>query len=398
LKRRRTVDPLPSLEAREAAPRGRPTWWPENEAWPPRGGHWSRDWGGRRTGRRGPRGFGCLFGLVFLVVISALVVVGSTLLGALGLAGARPGLLQIAALVVIVIGVLVIAGVGRLFRSTGGMLDALVDAAWRVESGDLAARVDVPERGPRPIRELVRGFNTMAARLEFDEHQRRSLLADVSHELRTPLAVIRGNLEALVDGVHPPDPPHLEALLEETAVLTRLVDDLRTVTLSEAGTLPLHPEPTDLDVLIAETAAAFRTGAETAGVSLVVGAPDDLPVLDVDPVRIREVLSNLLANALRYTPRDGRVMVSARLEGDGTARRIVVSVADTGAGIAPELLPRVFERFWKSPESRGSGLGLAIARNLVVAHGGSIAAESAPGAGTTIRFTLPAPDPAGSES
>lgn len=325
-------------------------------------------------------------------MISSVLVVGTTLLGALGLGGVRPGLLQLAAVIVLAVALVVIVAAGRVFTSTAGTLDALVAAARRVESGDLGARVDVPERGPRPVRDLVRGFNTMAARLELDERQRQSLLADVGHELRTPLAVIRGNLEALVDGVHPPDAAHLEALLDETAVLSRLVDDLRTVTLSEAGTLPLHREPTDADVLVGEAVASFRAAAESAGITLDLEAPDDLPVLDVDPVRIREVLANLLANALRYTPSGGRVVVTAGVTGtDDAARRLEVAVSDTGPGIAPDVLPRIFERFWKSPESRGSGLGLAIARNLVVAHGGTIEATSEPGAGTTLRFSLPAP-------
>lgn len=383
-------------------PRRRPPWWPDGEAWPPAGPPWRARQDGAGTGGDGAagstgwrgrrrRGFGCLFGLFFLVLLSSVIVVGSTLLGVLGLAGARPTVVQLAAVVVLVVGALVLVGVGRVFRSTAGKLDALVDAARRVEAGDLTARVEAPDRGPRPVRDLVRGFNTMAARLDADERQRRSLLADVAHELRTPLAVIRGGLEAIVDGVHPPDRAHLDALLDETAVMTRLVEDLRTVTLAEAGTLPLHREPTDVDVLLGEAAAAFRATAVSAGVALDVDVAGDLPVLDVDPLRIREVVSNLLANALRYTPRGGRVTLTARTVDAGDDLSVEVAVADTGPGIPPGALEHVFDRFWKSPDSRGSGLGLAIARNLVLAHRGTIHAESAPGAGTTVRFTLPAP-------
>jgi signal transduction histidine kinase len=235
----------------------------------------------------------------------------------------------------------------------------------------------------------------MASRLAADERQRRTLLADVSHELRTPLAVIQGNLEALVDGVHPADPAHIEAILDETAVLSRLVDDLRTVALSEGGTLPLHREPTDLALLAADVASSFAAAADGAGVALAVDSADDLPLLDVDPLRIREVLANLVANALRYTPRGGSIRISAAGEdrralpaGGGFVR---VAVTDTGPGIAPDVLPHVFDRFWKSADSRGSGLGLAIARNLVDAHGGQIGAESDSG-GTTVWLRLPAGD------
>jgi two-component system, OmpR family, sensor histidine kinase BaeS len=277
--------------------------------------------------------------------------------------------------------------VGRV-RSITAPIDELVDATRRVTAGDYTVRIDQRDRGPRELRELAAGFNTMTVRLEADEHQRRSLLADVSHELRTPLAVVRGNVEAIVDGVHPADTEHLTAILDETLVLGRLVEDLRTVALSEAGTLPLHREPTDLAVLIDEAARAFATMASGAGVSIVVnGMSIDLPLVDVDPVRIREVLDNLLANALRYTPPGGSVTIWTELE--ATGRLIQVLVADTGSGIAPELVDQLFDRFAKSPDSRGSGLGLAIARHLVEAHGGTISAASQPGKGTTIRFNLP---------
>ena len=197
-----------------------------------------------------------------------------------------------------------------------------------------------------------------------------------------PLAVISGSLEAILDGVHPPDEAHLAALLDETRVLERLIEDLRTLALAEAGTLALHREPTDIATLARDVAAAFAGG----GVSVAVEA-DPPPALDVDPVRIRQVLANLVANAVRHTPPDGTVRLTVRAGSGGGA---TVEVADEGPGIPPELLPHVFERFVKSPASRGSGLGLAIAKQLVEAHGGTIAAESAPGAGTRVMFELPA--------
>jgi signal transduction histidine kinase len=167
--------------------------------------------------------------------------------------------------------------------------------------------------------------------------------------------------------------------------MSRLVDDLRTLSLAEAGALALHREPTDVAELVADAVAAFRTQADGAGISLVAEIDDALPQTEIDPVRIREVLSNLLANAVRYTPRDGSVRVGASAS-DG---RVRVSVRDTGPGIDTDLLPHVFDRFYKSEESRGAGLGLAIAKSLVVAHGGEIGATSVPGQGTEMSFTLP---------
>ncbi len=162
----------------------------------------------------------------------------------------------------------------------------------------------------------------MAARLQADEEQRRILLADVSHELRTPLAIITGNLEAIVDGVYPPDAAHLAPILDETRVLERLIDDLRTISLSEAGMLPLHPEPTDPDLLIADVARSFRPAAEAASVEIATEIPDDLPIVEVDPVRIREVLANLVANGLRHTPAGGRVTIAGRVaDGDADPER-----------------------------------------------------------------------------
>ncbi len=201
----------------------------------------------------------------------------------------------------------------------------------------------------------------MSARLEETDASRRRLLADVSHELRTPLTVMQGTLEGILDGLYPADEAHLVPVLEETRVLARLIDDLRTLSLSEAGVLRLHREPTDLARLIQEVVAGHRAAADDAGVAISVEAPADLRPLEVDPSRIRQVIGNLVANALRFTPAGGRVSVDAGRDADETW----VRVRDTGPGIDPESLEHVFDRFYRSPGSPGTGLGLPIARNLV---------------------------------
>jgi two-component system sensor histidine kinase BaeS len=312
-----------------------------------------------------------------------LSLVTSTILAA----GSVGHIARIIGIVILVTGGLALTAAGRTFRRAGMSLDELVDAARRVEQGDYTARVAEPVARRGPLRELVRGFNSMTGRLEADAEQRRRLLADVSHELRTPLTVIQGNIEAILDGVHEADDAHLGAILDETHVLSRLVDDLRTVALSEGGNLPLHREPTDLSILAAESVASFQPAAEAVGVRLEVRVDDDVPLLDIDPVRIREVLSNLVANALRHTPGGGSIGVTAASARDGKSVEIVVT--DTGTGIDPALLPHVFDRFAKAADSRGSGLGLAIARGLVEAHGGSIDVESSTATGTTFRLRLP---------
>jgi len=262
-------------------------------------------------------------------------------------------------------------------------LNDLLNAAERVGQGDYSVRV--AEKGPRELRSLARAFNTMTSRLHITDEQRRELLADVTHELRTPLTVVQGNLEGMLDGVYPADEANLRSLLEETNILARLVEDLRTLALAESGTLKLKKEPTDLSMLIRDTLAAFQSQADSVGVSLTVETADDLPWVDLDPGRIRQVLSNLVANALRYTPSGSEIHVRYR-QAD---KQALMDVQDSGPGIPPDELPYVFERFHKSTDSGGMGLGLAIARHLVEAHGGTITAESTPGHGTTMRITLP---------
>jgi two-component system sensor histidine kinase BaeS len=275
--------------------------------------------------------------------------------------------------------------VGRAVRRTAAPVGDVMEAADRVASGDYSVRLQ--ERGPREMRRLARSFNAMTEKLQASDEQRRNLLADVTHELRTPLSVIQGNLEGVMDGVYPTDREHLEPALEETKVMSRLLEDLQTLSTAEAGVLRLHRESKDPAELVADAAAAFRSGAATTSVNVEHRVVQGLPAVDVDPVRVGEVFANLLQNAVRHTPPGGSVVVAA--EG-GEEGEVVFTVADTGSGIPPQDLPHVFDRFMKSADSGGAGLGLAIAKSLVEAHGGRITAASEPGRGTTMRFVLPA--------
>lgn len=269
-------------------------------------------------------------------------------------------------------------------RRVGRPLSDVVSAADRVSEGDFTVRVR--EQGTPWVRSIGRAFNSMTSRLERQQQQRRDLMADLAHELRTPLTVMQGRLEGMLDGIYPRDASHVAQILDETRQLARLVEDLRRLAYAEEGTLALQREPTDLAVLLDDAAASFRPEADRRRVTVSVHVAENLPALDIDPVRIREVVSNLLSNALRYAPDGGSVSVDARAE---AADVVLVEVSDDGPGIAADDLPHVFDRFFKGRMSSGSGLGLAIASKLVVAHGGAISAQSTPGAKTTIGFTLP---------
>jgi signal transduction histidine kinase len=318
---------------------------------------------------------------VGLAVVFAVIVGLSALIGGLmfrGDEGHRGASIPLG-IVLAIVAVILIARAGRRFAAP---VADVMEAADRVAAGDYDVRVQ--ERGPRDVQRLGRAFNEMAERLGTNEGRRRQLLADVTHELRTPLSVIQANLEAVVDGVYPTDEAHLRPVLDETKVMARLLDDLQTLSTAEAGALRLHREPVEPRQLIDAAVSAFSAQANEGGVGLETHVEGDLPEIGVDPVRIGEVLSNLLMNAIRHTPRGGEVRVTVSPTRDG----IEIAVSDTGSGIAPEQLPHVFDRFSRSPDSPGAGLGLAIARSLVQAHDGTIRAESGP-AGTTITLTLP---------
>jgi two-component system sensor histidine kinase BaeS len=228
---------------------------------------------------------------------------------------------------------------------------------------------------------IVGGFASVMYRVTrtFREQDRlrRQLMADVAHELRTPLAILQGRIEGLIDGVYPRDDARLGELLAETQHLARLVEDVRTLANAEAGALDLRKETVDLAELIRDAAASFTK-------PIAVDLPNELPSVEVDPMRIREVLLNLLANAMQHAP-EGDVTIRVEMR----ARTIMIRVIDDGPGIPADELPRLFERFRKGRASHGSGLGLSIARKLVLAHGGTIAVESAEGVGTTVTVTLP---------
>jgi len=318
---------------------------------------------------------------LFVVVFGASALAVALFVGANGHRGSIPGAFA-GGLVLLALAGFVLA---RAVRRMAAPIGDVMEAADRLAAGDHAARVE--PRGPREVRALARAFNAMAERLQANEEQRRNLLADVAHELRTPLSVIRGNAEGLMDGLYAPDAEHVAPIVEETDVMARLLDDLSLLSTAEAGTLSLYREAVSPADVVSDAIGAFRAAADDAGVRLEGHAAEGLPEIAADPVRIREVLSNLIANALQHTPAGGAVTVDA---GTVDGRRAVeFRVDDNGSGIAKEELPFVFERFRKSADSGGAGLGLAISKRLVEAHGGRIGAECGPGRGTTIRFSLP---------
>jgi two-component system OmpR family sensor kinase len=310
-------------------------------------------------------------------------------------------------------------------------LHRMARAAGKVAAGDFAQRVQVESRDE--LEALAGAFNAMAESLARNEAQRRQLQSDIAHELKTPLSIIQGNLEGMMDGVVEPTSERLGSLREEVLLLNRLVNDLRDISIAEAGGLRLHLEPMDLGALVQAAVEGIRPEAAERGVAIAVDVPPDLPAVSADGHRVAQVLRNLLGNALRYTPAGGTITLSAvaewvrgseevsergRERGSGseprtqnsepgsvliptpnpqhpTPNRVRVTVADTGAGIPPEHLPHVFDRFYRVDRSRtrasgGTGLGLSVAKQLVEAHGGRIWAESSLGHGSAFHFTLPA--------
>ena len=272
-----------------------------------------------------------------------------------------------------------------------GMTQPLRDmaaAASRMETGDYAGRVQTKSRDE--VGQLATAFNRMSSELQNLEQSRRDLVANVSHELKTPIAAIRAHLENLLDGVEDPDPHALQVMLSQTERLSRLIEQLLELSRLESGELPLQREDVSLAPLVTLVLSEIDVARSYNGVTVESELPEDLPAVDADRERVHQVLFNLLDNAVRFTPPGGAVTVSAHRH-DGS---VEVQVADTGVGIPPEHLPRLFERFYRADPARsredgGTGIGLAIARSVVEAHGGHIRAESELGKGSVFTFDLP---------
>lgn len=291
---------------------------------------------------------------------------------------------------VLLLTVAVTVGVGmRLVRP----LRALTEAA--------RAPVDRQQRVPVTTRDeigyLATALNDLAQRRDQLEQQRRAMVSDVAHELRTPLTNIRAWLEAAQDGLAPVDPRTLTLLTEEATLLQHVIDDLRDLAAADAGTFTLHPEPTFVGDVLAQVVEANQGTAAATGVALRLAVHGD-PEITLDPVRLRQLVGNLVGNAVRHTPAGGSVTVNCAVRDDGW---LAIEVIDTGVGISADDLPKLFDRFWRADASRsrstgGSGLGLPIARQLARAHGGEITVASEPGRGTQVSVRIPARSPVSS--
>jgi signal transduction histidine kinase len=286
-----------------------------------------------------------------------------------------------------------------LARTLTRPLLVLTQATDRMAGG--ALEQEVPVSSNDEIGALATAFNQMSREVARANKVRRQMTADVAHELRTPLTVIGGYIESMRDGVVAPTPERLSVIYDEIEHLQHLVGDLRTLSQADAGELKLNRQPVAPEELLQQTYTAFEHQAEQQGVHLAVQGAPATPPVNVDEVRLTQVLSNLVSNALRYTPAGGQVVLRAQAEPGAApdAAQVTLTVADTGPGIAPAHLPFIFNRFYRADASRStetgeSGLGLAIVKALVEAHGGTIEARSDPGHGTTFAIRLPAHLPA----
>lgn len=290
----------------------------------------------------------------------------------------------------VVLIVLLLFTVVNLYTRIGKPLEGLFNAINEVEEGNLAVRV--PENKSDMFSDLIKRFNKMIGELERAEQQRRNLTADIAHELRTPLHIIQGNLEGVVDGVYEPTAEHINNTLDETRLLSRLVNDLQTLSLAETGQLPLHPTRFLLTDLILDLTSSFASQAASQHIDLRTNLTKPDQYLTADYDRLNQVLSNLISNALRHTPKGGKISIETEA-GSNPERSARIIVKDTGAGIASEDLPFIFDRFWRADKSRSerthTGLGLAITKQLILAHDGTIEAQSKVGKGTTFIIELP---------
>jgi signal transduction histidine kinase len=265
---------------------------------------------------------------------------------------------------------------------------ALINATRHFGKGDFSRRVERKDKGE--LGELAQSFNTMADNLERTERLRRNMVADIAHELRTPLSNLKGYLEAIGDGVIKPDKKAIHSLTEEAAILSHLVNDLQELSLADAGEIKLNIQSEDIAALIKDSVTRMQAKADARGLTLTADLPAALPAVSIDAHRIKQVLLNLLENAVTHTDKEGKITITAQQQ----EKMIQVSVADTGEGIPAQDLPLIFERFYRVDKSRarktgGSGLGLTIAKRLVEAHGGTIEVKSEPGQGSTFTFTIP---------
>ena len=273
-------------------------------------------------------------------------------------------------------------------RSFTRPLRLLTTATQAMARGDL--KQEVPVQSQDELGALTASFNQMSADLAEANALRRQMTADIAHDLRTPLTVLSGYLEALREGTLPPSPERFETMYAEASQLNRLIDDLRTLSLADAGELTLYQSTVAPAALLDRTAASFARQAQEKDITLSVDTRPALPNVRVDFERMVQVLGNLVSNALRYTPAGGQITLGA----DAETEQVQLRVEDTGSGIPPEVLPRIFRRFYRAdparPKDQGeSGLGLAIARSIVEAHGGTIGVESEEGRGTVFQIRLP---------
>ena len=331
-------------------------------------GHW---------GPHGPsaRGLGRhigwrIFGFVFFLLVMSAIVGGFVT----WVVSPDRGILLALGLGVIVAFALMMRIV---FRRTWAPVSDLIDATTQLGDGNTSVRMAT--RGPGPWSAVTSSFNTMAQRLEEDDERRRRLLAELGHEMRTPLSVIQGEIEAVLDGVYPPE--SLRNVVDEVGLMARLLEDLRTLALAEAGKLELVIEPTHIGQLTEDVVASFSTIISSQKVTIDLATDRDSIAAEVDPHRLHQVIANLVANALNQMPDGGRLEV--------TVDSSTIAVADTGPGIAADQLEIVFERFTKSSDSKGSGLGLSIARDLVEAHGGTLTAANRSTGGAVFEVRLP---------
>jgi len=264
----------------------------------------------------------------------------------------------------------------------------LTQATHAVSEGDLSQQV--PVRSNDELGELARAFNKMSAELSRSINTRKQMTADIAHELRTPLSLILGHAEAVHDGILPPTAENFEIIREEATRLGNLVDDLRTLSLADAGELSMTLQPLEPDKLLAEVVTLYQFQSQKKNIILELDVAPPLPTIEADPGRLTQVLTNILDNALRHTPEGGRIVLSANRSGGD----VELAIQDSGPGLKTEDLERIFERFYRADASRqrqdgGSGLGLAIAKSIVQAHGGQLSAESEPGQGLKIIIWLP---------